>query len=99
MKIYDFKRGLPYESNSLDLVLFLSNDFGYMMDRDTAKATSLRINALNEAYRILSPSGFVYMKLMSNDDEDKKEGLVCKYERVLKIDGEEKFKGFFIVIN
>jgi len=27
----DFKSGLPFNNNSLDLVIFASNDFGYVM--------------------------------------------------------------------
>lgn len=95
VEIHDFKKGLPFEDSSLDLVLFLSNDFGYITDKDPVKATSLRISALNEADRILKPGGFLYMELMSNDTEYQKDGLVCKYERVLKIDGKEKFRGVF----
>ena len=95
VKIHDFKKGLPFGNNSLDMVLFLSNDFGYIMDMDPQHANELRQNALQEAYRILRPGGFLYMELMTNDSEQTRDGLVCKYDRVLRVDGKERFKGSF----
>jgi SAM-dependent methyltransferase len=92
----DFKKGIPFSDSSMDLALFLSNDFGYVMDCDPGKGVSLRVNALNETYRVLREGGFLCMELMSQDDGvPDKDGLVCRYERVLKVDGNEKFRGTF----
>jgi|GEM_PF-3764187 len=95
-KLSDFKKRLPFPTNSIDLILFLSNDFGYVMNKNPSNSVLTRISVLNEVYRILKPNGRLYMELMSQDTGDyNSDGLVCKYKRILKINDKEIFKGDF----
>ena len=95
VKLHDFKKGLPFDDESLDMVLFLSNDFGYIMSTNPNIAEKLRQDAINEAYRVLKHKGFLYMELMTNDSKQPRDGLVCKYDRVLRVNDQEVFKGSF----
>jgi len=56
-----------------------------------------RIATINESYRVLRPGGYLFMELMSQDvpGGEGGEGMVCKYERIMRIDGVTKSELYF----
>ena len=59
------RRGIPDFGPELDSILFLSGDFGYLMD--PAGGHDLRLRVLNSAYDRLSVRGQLFMELLTLD--------------------------------
>ena len=61
----DMRGGIPHFGPELDSILFLSGDFGYLMDpRD---GHDLRLRVLDSAFERLSPRGQLFMELLTLD--------------------------------
>lgn len=61
----DMRSGIPDLGPDLDFILFLSGDFGYLMD--PADGRDLRLRVLNSAYNRLSSRGQVILEFLTRD--------------------------------
>lgn len=97
VKKHDMKNPLPFDKNSMDMIVYLSGDLGYVMDKNHSNGQSMRLNAINSAYNTLKPNGVLFMELLAHDNENQydetgmaKPGHVLKYSRTTFIDGEKR---------
>lgn len=86
----DMREPLPFKPASLDMILYISGDFGFIMDKDVSKANRLRLNAIDSAYSILKEEGILHMEVICGDHLGyDKDGKVVHYLRRTLSDGKE----------
>lgn len=82
---------LPFLDDSLDMIMYLSGDFGYLMDPNQTLGRQKRIDALNSAYDKLKKNGTLVLDMHCLDDlPDNISQTVMAYKREVRINGEHK---------
>ena len=97
---HDMKQDMPYDDWTFGMILYLSGDFGYIMD--SKKGFELRVRALNSAYDKLQHNGILFLDLFSQDTKKQKnDGRIDVYDRIPVIDGEKRqdLRGRFYLKN
>lgn len=69
---HDMREGIPEFGMQLDCILFLSGDFGYLMD--PVAGDELRLRVLDSAYDRLSVGGDVILEFVSRDPRPTDDG-------------------------
>lgn len=70
---HNMRQPLPTFAAPLDVITFLSGNFGYIMDLDPVKAETLRVNALNSVYERLSDKGMAVLEMITLDPKQSQE--------------------------
>ena len=86
----DMMNCLPFNNGSMDAVLYLSGDFGYVMSpgAEGREGEGLRLQTLNYAHDVLTPGGVLVLEMMTHDNSNQeKKGHVSVYTRTRIVDG------------
>ncbi len=84
---HDMTTPLPFKPGSLDAVLWLAGDFGYLMGPVNGK--QIRQDDLQQVYESLAPGGMLFAEMKMQDTlQQQKPGRVRRDRRRLLSDGE-----------